>query len=231
MLLRRPSGRPLALLSSHGRIEHGDLFSEWDVSRDGGQTEMVMWSHDLIGSKVGPFVSKIPPVRLGDGEPLSSFEHAMCLVLSAWYVFGALEKALDLATVYATERVAFGSPIAAYQGVAFPLADACSELQALYELALYSLDSVYESPESALADALALKWATADSGPRILRIAHQVLGAVGQCDEHDLSIITLTLQARLRLPFGTEECLRRLSAEVEQSGFDSLFPPGRSPAT
>jgi alkylation response protein AidB-like acyl-CoA dehydrogenase len=231
MLLRRPSGRPLALVSSRGRIEHGDLFSEWDVSIDGGQTEVVTWGPDLIGSKVGPFVSKIPPVRLGDGEPLSSFEHAMLHVLNSWYVFGALEMALDLATVYATERVAFGSPIAAYQGVAFPLADACSELQAFYELALYSLNSVYESPESALSDALALKWATADSGPKILRIAHQVLGAVGQCDEHDLSIITLTLQARLRLPFGTEECLRRLAVEVEQSGFDSLFPPVGSPAT
>ncbi len=230
MLLRRPSGRPLAFVSSHGRIEHGDLFSEWDVCGEDRQTEAVTWDPDLIGSKVGPFVSKIPPVRLGDGEPLSSFEHAMLHVLSSWYVFGALEKALDLATVYATERVAFGSPIAAYQGVAFPLADGCCELQGVYELALYSLNSVYETPESALSDALALKWATADIGPKVLRIAHQVLGAVGQCDEHDLSIITLTLQARLRLPFGTEECLRRLAVEVERSGFDSLFPPGGSPA-
>jgi alkylation response protein AidB-like acyl-CoA dehydrogenase len=169
--------------------------------------------------------------RVRDAEPISSFEHAMLHVLSSWYVFGAVEKALDLATVYATDRVAFGAPIASYQGVAFPLADASSELQALYELALYSLNSVYESPESALADALALKWATADSGSKILRIAHQVLGAVGQCDEHDLSIITLTLQARLRLPFGTEECLKQLAAEVGQSGFDNLFALGGSPAT
>ena len=132
MLLRRPSGRPLALLSAHGRLEHGDLFSEWDVSSGAGQTEVVTSGPDLIGSKVGPFVNKIPPVRVGEGEPITSFEHAMLHVLSSWYVFGALEKALDLATVYATERVAFGAPIAAYQGVAFPLADACSELQALY---------------------------------------------------------------------------------------------------
>ena len=155
-------------------------------------------------------------------------EHAILHVLSSWYVLGALEKALDLATSYATDRVAFGSPIAAYQGVAFPLADACSELQALYELALYSLHSAYQSPESSLVDALALRWAITDIGPRILRIAHQVLGAVGQCDEHDLSIITLALQARFRLPFGTEECLKQLATEVEHAGFDSLFPPGGS---
>ena len=225
MLLRRPSGRPLTFLSTHGRLEHGDLFSEWDAAEGSGPTEVVKPGPELVGSKVGPFVSKVPPVRIGGGEPLSSFEHAMLHVLSSWYVLGALEKALDLATVYATDRVAFGSPIATYQGVAFPLADACSELQALYELALYSLNSVYESPQSALGDALALKWATLDIGPRVLRIAQQVLGAVGQCDEHDLSIITLTLQARLRLPFGTEECLRRLADEVRESGFDALFRP------
>ena len=230
MLLRRPSGRPLVLLSVHGRFEHGDLISEWDASLGAGKTEVITSGPDLIGSKVGSFVNKTPPVSVAGGESLSSFEHALLHVLSSWYVLGALEKALDLATTYATDRIAFGSPIAAYQGVAFPLADACSELQALYELALYSLNSVYESPESALVDALALKWATADIGPRILRIAHQVLGAVGQCDEHDLSIITLTLQARLRLPFGSEECLKQLAAEVEQSGFDSLFPPRGSPA-
>jgi len=231
MLLRRASGRPLALLSAHGRFEHGDLFSEWEASWAAGQTEVFTSGPDLIGSKVGPFVNKMPAAPAGAAEPLSSFELAMLHVLGSWYIFGALEKALDLATVYATDRIAFGKPIATYQGVAFPLADACSELQALYELGLYSLNSVYESPESALADALALKWATADSGTKILRIAHQVLGAVGQCDEHDLSIITLMLQARLRLPFGTEECLKRLAAEVEQSGFDSLFSPGGNQTT
>ncbi len=231
MLLRRPSGRPLALLSAHGRLEHVDLFPEWEASAGEGRTEVVTSSADLIGSKVGPFVNRIRPIRVADAEPLSLLEHALFHVLSSWYIFGALEKALDLATSYATDRVAFGSPIAAYQGVAFPLADACSELQALYELALYSLHSVYQSQESSLADALALKWAIADTGPRILRIAHQVLGAVGQCDEHDLSIITLALQARFRLPFGTEECLKQLATEVGHSGFDSLFPPDGGPIT
>lgn len=43
---------------------------------------------------------------------------------------GAAERLLDLATAYAKERVAFGSPIAAYQGVSFPLADSLTELHA-----------------------------------------------------------------------------------------------------
>ena len=59
MLLRRPSGRPLVLLSAHGRLEHGDLFSEWEASWAGGRTEVVTSGPDLIGSKVGPFVNRI----------------------------------------------------------------------------------------------------------------------------------------------------------------------------
>jgi acyl-CoA dehydrogenase len=43
---------------------------------------------------------------------------------------GAAERLLDLATAYARERVAFGAPIAEYQGVSFPLADSLTELLA-----------------------------------------------------------------------------------------------------
>ena len=43
---------------------------------------------------------------------------------------GAAERLLDLATGFAQEREAFGSPIAEYQGVSFPLADSLTELLA-----------------------------------------------------------------------------------------------------
>ena len=127
--------------------------------------------------------------------------------------------------MYATERVQFGSPIASYQAVAFPLADACAELQALYELALDSLRSVYERPARARVDALALRWAALDIVRRVLRIAHQVMGAVGMCDEHDLAIITLALQARLRLPYDLDASMNALGQAVEPGGFDSIFTP------
>ena len=119
----------------------------------------------------------------------------------------------------------FGSPIASYQGVAFPLADACSETQALYELALDSLQSVYSAPANALVDALALRWAALDIVRRVLRISHQVMGAVGLCDEHDLAIITLAVQARLRLPYDLHASMSALGPAVEAQGFNSIFTP------
>jgi hypothetical protein len=58
-----------------------------------------------------------------------------------------------------------------------------------------------------------------------LRISHQVLGAVGQCDEHDLAIITLVLQARLRLPRDLEASMAALAGAVDDLGFDSIYTP------
>jgi alkylation response protein AidB-like acyl-CoA dehydrogenase len=226
MLMRRPGGRPLALMSSGGRFEHGDLSPEWDLASAGGKVSCGFGITDLIGSKVGPFVNRSMPQFSYDEPPLSLVEEALLYVLPSWYLLGGLEQALDLATSYATERVAFGSPIASYQGVAFPLADGCAELQALYELALQALWSTYESPgTTAVVDALALRWAALDIARRVLRLCHQVLGAVGLCDEHDMAIVTLGLQGRLRLPLDIEATLRALALRVESAGFDSLFTP------
>jgi alkylation response protein AidB-like acyl-CoA dehydrogenase len=43
---------------------------------------------------------------------------------------GAAQRLLEVAAAWARERVAFGSPIADYQGVSFPLADTLTELHA-----------------------------------------------------------------------------------------------------
>ncbi len=223
MILRRSSGRPLALLSSNGRLEHGDLFTAWDVLDEHGRTVQANPGPDLVGSKVGPFVTSAVQVTSSGGEELTALEQSLLYALSSWYILGALERALDLAAVYATERVAFGSPISRYQGVAFPIADAYAEVVALHELALYTLHSAYDSPESSLVDALALRYAALDIARRTLRTSHQVLGAVGLCDEHDLSVVTLGLQARLRLPANTARTLVKLSAAVSAHGFDSLY--------
>jgi hypothetical protein len=213
------------MLSAGGRLEHADLFPEWEVVTAAGDTARIEPGADLLGSKVGPFVNRVPASVASAAEPVSATEEALLHVLAAFFVLGALEQALDLATTYATERVAFGSPISAYQGVAFPIADAGSELQALYELSLSTLWSTYKAPATARVDALALRWATLDIARRVLRIAHQVLGAVGLCDEHDLTVITLGVQARLRLPYDLGASMTHLEEAVARHGFDSIFTP------
>ena len=228
MLLRRSNGRPVGLLSPNGRLEHGDLFPEWDALTTGGASVQIAAAADLIGSKVGPFVNRTPVDTRGEAEQVSVAEQALLHVLSAFYLLGAMERAVELATVHATERVAFGAPISSYQGVSFPLADACSELQAVYELALHALWNVFASPATARVDALALRWAAIDAARPVLRTAHQVFGAVGLCDEHDLTIISFAVQARRRLPYDVEATMSNLNTAVEQDGFDSLYTPVKS---
>lgn len=225
LLLRRESGRPLTLASTGMRWEHSDLFPEWEVGNAGAEVVVARPTGALLGSKVGPFVNSDVPEVVAEAEPLSVAEQSLLHLLPGWYILGASEKALDLATIYATERTAFGSTISAYQGVSFPLADACSELQALYELGLQALWAVYESPATAVVDALAFRWAALDVARRVLRTSHQVLGAVGLCDEHDLAIMTLCLQAHLRLPMDLDASMAALVEAAGREGFDSLFTP------
>ena len=59
----------------------------------------------------------------------------------------------------------------------------------------------------------------------MLKITHQVLGAVGFCDEHNLAIVTLSCQARLRLPSDLESSVDQLAEAVDTWGFDSIFTP------
>ncbi len=61
---------------------------------------------------------------LSGGSELALTRALACVRLSlAAIAIGCARAALEFARRYATERVAFGRPIAAFQGVAFPLAD------------------------------------------------------------------------------------------------------------
>jgi hypothetical protein len=83
----------------------------------------------------------------------------------------------------------------------------------------------YAAPDDALVDALAFRFAALDIVRRSLRTSHQVMGAVGQCDEHDMAIITLAVQGRLRLPHDLEASLTALAEAAHRLGFDSIHTP------
>lgn len=89
-----------------------------------------------------PYISKHAEMRfvdcrVGDEDrvPSSGDEGA-----KAWFTAerlfiaarscGTAERVIDLATTWAQERIAYGRPIADYQGVQFPLADSLTELAA-----------------------------------------------------------------------------------------------------
>jgi alkylation response protein AidB-like acyl-CoA dehydrogenase len=94
---------------------------------------------------------------------------------------GAAERLLDLAAGWAAEREAFGSPIADYQGVSFPLADSLTELLAARLLtyhAAHAFDTLDDRKVVHGKVAMAKLYASEMAG-RVADRALQVLGGRG----------------------------------------------------
>ena len=72
----------------------------------------------------------------------------------------------------------------------FQLTDAEVERVGLEELAKYALWSVETRRPEALDDALALRAAALEAADVVFRVAHQLHGAIGFCDETTLSWVS-----------------------------------------
>ena len=99
---------------------------------------------------------------------------------------GAAARLLEMASEWATEREAFGRPIAEHQGVAFPLADSLTELLAARLLtyhAAHELDA-NTSPSVAHGKVAMAKLYASEAANRIADRALQVFGGRGYMTEH-----------------------------------------------
>jgi alkylation response protein AidB-like acyl-CoA dehydrogenase len=171
---------------------------------------------------LGPFVTGIE--LTASSEPASRQEEAFALMLSSYRILGAAERALEMSVEHTTSRVQFGKPLSSFQGVEFQLADVAVAVAGLRELAHYTTWALHaQSNASPLVEALSLRAHALDCGQRVLRTAHQLHGAIGFCDEHDLSVINRHIQPHLRLPEPIDVVCERLLGEIEVSGYDSLF--------
>jgi hypothetical protein len=218
--------RPTAVIDPKlPRVDHGDLFPAWQlVSIEGDVWEGAAKGRRL-GTKLGPFVTDMR-ISPADHQP---DDLPMTLTLEGWRILGTLEQALETTAAHVTARHQFGRPLAAFQAVQFQVADATVAVQALRELAHFTMWRLFVAPLDRLVDALALRVHALESASYVLRVCHQLHGAIGFCDEHDLSILTRHVQPQLRLPVGLEATTEHLIAAVEDSGFDSLFSKGSTP--
>ncbi len=148
------------------------------------------------------------------------------VLLPCWTLLGMLDRALDLVRAYVLERQQFGQPIAAFQGVQFQLTDAEVERAGLEELAKYALWSIESARPASLQDALAVRLAAIEAADIVFRVAHQLHGAIGFCDETTLSWISRYSGPLRRLPFGLSETLHQLSLRVRGGGLSGLFSGG-----
>lgn len=156
-------------------------------------------------------------LRLTDVDAAGAGDVALGLILPCWTLLGMLDRAIELTIAHVTLRKQFGQPLSSFQGVQFQLTDAEVErsgLEVLAKHALWSLD---------VDDALALRLAAIEAAEVVLRVCHQLHGAVGFCDETTLSWLSRYSQPLRRLPFGLSATHQQLTQRVGRRGLTGLF--------
>ena len=159
----------------------------------------------------------------GNGER----DAALGLVLLCWTLLGMLDRAMELTQEHVLTREQFGQRLAAFQGVQFQLTEAEVERAGAEILAKYALWSLQASPasgsSSALDDALALRLAAVEAAEVVFRVAHQLHGAIGFCDEAPLSWLSRYSQPLRRLPSGLSATRAALTGRIDRRGLTGLF--------
>ncbi len=197
-----------------------DLDLRWAaVTLDGARGSVVVRPPG-VSARESAFVARleVSPVDADGAADL-----ALALVLPCWTLLGMLDRAVELARAHVLVREQFGKPLAEFQSVQFQLTDAEVERRGVDVLARYALWSIQADRGEALIDALALRAAALEAAEAVFRVAHQLHGALGFCDESPLSWLSCYSLPSRRLPLGlvaTEDLLARLAG---RRGLTGLF--------
>jgi hypothetical protein len=215
-------GARLALVHAEApRIDHGDLPGGWIAADLDGRRYHPQPS-SRTSAKLGPFL--VPAILSEPDGTVPEADVNLHLVLGSWRILGAVQQALELTRQHVLAREQFGKPLAEFQAVRFTIADASVGVRGLHELAKYTIYRVESSPAQVRsADALILRLKAADTARQVLRTAHQLLGALGFCDESDISVLDRHTQPLIRLPASTEELALRLIPDVRGGQLETLF--------
>ncbi|TFV56182.1 acyl-CoA dehydrogenase [Mycobacterium sp. PS03-16] len=148
---------------------------------------------------------------------------ALALALPCWTLLGMLDRALALTVAHVRLRTQFGQTLSSFQGVQFQLTDAEVERSGVDILAKYALWSIASGRPEALDDALALRMSALEAAEVVLRVCHQLHGAVGFCDETTLSWLSRYSQPLRRLPLGLSATRDQLTRRAGSAGLTGLY--------
>jgi hypothetical protein len=202
-------------------IDHGDLDGAWVVADVEGNAWPAT-TEPRRPQKLGPFVTR---AQLGDASAaVPADDVARHLVLGSWRILGGLDAALATGAEHVKVRKQFGQTLAGFQSVRFAIADASVAHRGLEELAKFTTWRLTTaSPTARVADAIALRLHADEVAVQVLRCCHQLFGAIGFCDEHDVSVLDRHMQPLLRLPYSAEALADRLVPAVSAGQLEGLF--------
>lgn len=203
------------------RIDHGDLPGDC-IAADLDGTRYHPRPGSRTNAKLGPFL--VPATLSAPDGTVPVRDVNFHLVLGSWRILGALQQSLHIVTEHVRARIQFGKPLADFQAVRFAVADAAVGVRGLHELAKYTICRPESLPAQVhSADALALRYKAADTARQVLRTSHQLLGALGFCDESDVSVLDRHTQPLIRLPLSAEALALRLIPDVRDGHLETLF--------
>jgi Acyl-CoA dehydrogenase, C-terminal domain len=215
-------GARLALVNPAApRIDHGDLPGDWMAADLDGNRYRVRPA-SRTNAKLGPFL--VPATLSAPDGAVPAADVNLHLVLGSWRMLGAMQQSLKIVSEHVHARIQFGKPLADFQAVRFAVADASVAVRGLHELAKYTICRPELTPVSVhSADALVLRFKAAETARQVLRTSHQLLGALGFCDESDISVLDRHTQPLIRLPLSAEEIGLRLISDVRDGSLETLF--------
>jgi 3-oxo-4-pregnene-20-carboxyl-CoA dehydrogenase alpha subunit len=223
--LARPNDKDGVVLvpaSGQRMAGHGDLATGWAACDLSGRGYDVIAVHEPLGTKLAPFAAEVTV-----SEPRPGFDRTAALLTTfqSWWLLGLLERAVADTVRYTDEREQFGRVLTQFQTVGFRLADMSVATHKLDALAKYTLWSLAQdtSPARAMVDALALRAAALESAEVVMRWTHQLHGAMGFCDETDVSWLSRASQTVRRLPVGKSQTIELLTRMTLNVGFDGLY--------
>lgn len=197
-----------------------DLDLRWAALTMDGQRGLVTAARPDGPPRTASFVATLD---IAPADRDGAKDLALGLVLPCWTLLGMLDRALDVTREYVLVREQFGQRLAAFQGVQFQLTDAEVERVGLEMLAKYALWSVQADHQDAVADALALRLAAIEAADVVFRVAHQLHGAMGFCDEAQLSWLSRYSQPLRRLPLGLSATRATVVSAIGRHGLTGLF--------
>lgn len=190
-------------------IPHAGLDLRWaGIIED---TVRTLTEQPVVGSpaRIAPFTAEAVVADPVDDLHVADRE-ALALTLTATLLLGTCDAAADDTYEYVGTRQQFGSPIGSFQGLRFALTDVATALQGAHELGRYALWSLTQRRSEALADALAFRVATLEAADITFNRCHQAHGAIGLCDETDLSWFSRHSRTLRHAPWGITRTEERL---------------------
>ena len=165
--------------------------------------------------------ARIPPDRLLGEEgggflvAMDFFEHSRPQVAAA--AVGVALAAFEAATEYARERVAFGKPLIAKQGISFKLAEMGMAVEASRLLTWRAAAAIDAGRDAGLLGSYAKAFA-ADTAMRVATDAVQVLGGAGVMRDHPVEKWLRDAKV-LQIVEGTSEIQRQIAATYLANGW------------